>query len=76
MNADTAHQLNADDLKVGGVTAIEAALSNSPEAFISVRGDRRYVVMRAEQYEYLRECEIEAAWLTTQADRASGRVKP
>ncbi len=63
--------LNANDLKIGGVTAIEAALDLTPEAVISVRGDRRYVVMRAAQYDYLRECELEAAWLATQADRAS-----
>jgi len=78
MNANALNsttQLNANDLKVGGVTAIEAALSNSLEAFISVRGDRRYVVMRAEQYDYLRECELESAWLATQADRTSGRAK-
>lgn len=68
---NTLNILNANDLKVGGVTAIEAALHSSPEAVISVRGDRRYVVMRAAQYDYLRECELEAAWLATQADRAS-----
>ncbi len=67
--------LNANDLKVGGVTAIETALHSAPEAVISVRGDRRYVVMRAAQYDYLRECELEAAWLATQADRAGGRAK-
>ena len=73
--ASTTNQLNANDLKVGGVTAIEAALSLAPEAVISVRGDRRYVVMRAEQYDYLRECELESAWLATQADRASGNAR-
>jgi hypothetical protein len=75
---NTFNILNANDLKIGGVTAIESALHSSPEAIISVRGDRRYVVMRAAQYDYLRECELEAAWLATQADRASatsGRVK-
>jgi hypothetical protein len=75
---NTPNILNANDLKVGGVTAIETALHSAPEAVISVRGDRRYVVMRAAQYDYLRECELEAAWLATQADRASttsGRAK-
>ena len=66
--------LNANDLKVGGVTAIEAALEDAPEVFISVRGERRFVVMGVAQYQHLRECELEAAWLATQADRLAGRA--
>ena len=67
--------LNANDLKLGGVTAIEVALQNETEVAISVRGERRFVVMSTAQYEHLRECELEAAWLTSQADRAAGRVR-
>ena len=67
--------LNANDLKVGGVTAIEAALEDAPEVFISVRGERRFVVMGVAQYQHLRECELEAAWLATQADRLAGRAR-
>ena len=66
--------LNANDLKVGGVTAIESALQYEPEVAITVRGERRFVVMALAQYEHLRECELEAAWLATQADRATGRT--
>ena len=67
--------INANDLKVGGVTAIETALQSEQEVAISVRGERRFVVMSTAQYEHLRECELEAAWLTSQADRAAGRVR-
>ena len=67
--------LNANDLKVGGVTAIETALEDAPEVSISVRGKRRFVVMGIEQYQHLRECELEAAWLATQADRLAGRAR-
>ena len=66
--------LNANDLKVGGVTAIESALQDEPEVAITVRGERRFVVMALAQYEHLRECELEAARLATQADRATGRA--
>ena len=66
--------LNANDLKVGGVTAIESALQDEAEVAITVRGERRFVVMALAQYEHLRECELEAAWLATQADRATGRA--
>ncbi len=67
--------INANDLKVGGVTAIETALQGETEAAIAVRGERRFMVMSTAQYEHLRECELEAAWLKSQADRAAGRVR-
>ena len=67
--------LNANDLKVGGVKAIEAALEAAQEVSITVRGEHRFVVMGVEQYQHLRECELEAAWLATQADRVAGRAR-
>lgn len=66
-------QLSANDLKVRGVAAIEAALQGSTEAIVSVRGKERYVVMELAQYQHLRECELEAALAETRADLASGR---
>lgn len=66
-------QLTANDIKVRGVSAIETALANQPEVTISVRGKQRYVVMEMSHYQYLRECELEAALVQSQADRAEGR---
>lgn len=65
--------INANDLKTKGVSAIETALENQPEATISVRGKERYVVMETSHYHYLRECELEAALAETRADLAAGR---
>ncbi|WP_374500471.1 hypothetical protein [Zoogloea sp.] len=65
--------ISANDLKTKGVSAIEAALENQPEAVISVRGKDRYVVMDLAQYHHLRECELEAALAETRADVAVGR---
>lgn len=65
--------ISANDLKVKGVTAIEAMLADQPEAIISVRGKERFVVMDMEHYHYLRECELEAALAQTRADLAEGR---
>ena len=67
-------QLSANDIKVKGVSAIEAALQNQAEATITVRGKDKYVVMEVAQYNYLRECEIEAALAQTQADMSAGRM--
>lgn len=66
-------QISANELKIKGVSAIEALLATQPEAVISVRGKERYVVMDIEQYHYLRECELESALAQTHADLAEGR---
>ncbi|ABL00138.1 prevent-host-death protein [Pelobacter propionicus] len=65
--------ISANDLKVKGVSAIEAMLATQPEAVISVRGKERFVVMSMDHYHYLRECELEAALAQTRADLAGGR---
>jgi hypothetical protein len=66
--------ISANDLKIHGVSVIETALLQQPEAVISVRGKQRFVVMDMNQYHYLRECELEAALAQTRADLAAGRV--
>lgn len=65
--------LPANDLKTKGVSAIVAALENSPEAIVTLRGKDRFVVMDIERYRYLRECELEAALAETRADLEAGR---
>ena len=65
--------ISANDLKTKGVAAIEAMLVEHSEAIVSVRGKDRFVVMELAQYNYLRECELEAALAETRADMAAGR---
>jgi PHD/YefM family antitoxin component YafN of YafNO toxin-antitoxin module len=65
--------ISANDLKTKGVAAIEAMLADHSEAIVSVRGKDRFVVMDIAQYNYLRECELEAALAETRADMAAGR---
>lgn len=66
--------ISANDLKTKGISAIEFALSNAPEAIVSVRGKEKFVVMDIAQYHYLRECELDAALAQTRADLATGRM--
>ena len=66
--------ISANDLKTKGISAIELALSRSPEAIVSVRGKDRFVVMDISHYHYLRECELDAALAETRADLAAGRT--
>jgi hypothetical protein len=60
--------ISANDLKTKGVRAIEEALATHPEVGVSVRGQVKYIVMSEEQYQYLRECELEAALAESKAD--------
>lgn len=65
--------LSANDLKLKGIAAIEAALAEGPEAIVTVHGTERFVVMHLAYYNYLRTCELEAALAETRADLAAGR---
>ena len=66
--------ISANDLKTKGISAIEFALSNAPEAIVSLRGKDKFVVMGMAHYHYLRECELDAALAQTRADLAAGRM--
>ena len=65
----------ANDLKTRGVTLLDEALQQDNEAIISVRGKSKYVVMDLEHYNYLRECELEAAFIETRKEIEEGRAK-
>ncbi len=65
--------ISANDLKTKGISAIEAALSETQEAIVSVRGKDRFVVMDIAHYHYLRECELETALAESRAEIANGR---
>ncbi len=65
--------ISANDLKTKGIGAIEQALIEQSEASVSVRGQVKYVVMSQAQYQYLRECELEAALAESRADMDAGR---
>jgi PHD/YefM family antitoxin component YafN of YafNO toxin-antitoxin module len=65
--------VNANDLKLRGVTAIEAALVDEQEVAIAVRGKRRFIVVDVDYYQHLRECELESAVRQAKEDIAAGR---
>jgi len=65
--------ISANDLKTRGVGAIDHALQDQTEVAVTVRGEVKYVVMSKEQYQYLRECELEAALAESKADLDAGR---
>lgn len=58
----------ANDLKVKGVKALEKSLRENEEGIITVRGKEKYIVMDMDRYNYLRECELEAAFIEAMND--------
>ena len=62
----------ANDLKTKGVVTIGEQLAKDHEAMITVRGKKRFVVMDIDHYNYLRDCELEAAILEAKNDLESG----
>ena len=67
--------ITANDLKTKGLSNIEDLLQSADEIIISVRGKPRYVVLDIQQYERLREQELEAAWFQAREDVAAGRYR-
>lgn len=72
--AATVQSISANDLNTGGIDAISRALQTQREVGLSVSGELRFVVMEADAYQRLRDCELEVALLETRADLAAGRV--
>jgi len=66
--------ITANQLKTKGVSIIENKLANENELIITVRGKEKYVVMNMEQYNYLRECELDAALHEARADYQRGDI--
>jgi PHD/YefM family antitoxin component YafN of YafNO toxin-antitoxin module len=65
--------ITANQLKTKGVSAIESKLADKKEVIITVRGKEKYVIMDMKQYNYLRECELDAALHETRADYQNGK---
>ena len=65
--------ITANQLKTKGVSVIESKLANKKELIITVRGKEKYVIMDMQQYNYLRECELDAALHETRADYQEGK---
>jgi hypothetical protein len=66
--------ISANDLKTCGIGAISRALEHEREVGLGVRGELRFVVMEADAYQRLRECELEIALQEARADFAAGRI--
>jgi len=65
--------LTAQELKTKGAKILQEKTKKFKETIISVKGKNSYVVLTIDHYNYLRECELEAAFRESQADLKKGR---
>lgn len=65
----------ANDLRTKGVKILKEALEDADEAFISVRGESEFVVMRTENYEKLKSYELDIAYMEAMKDIKNGNFK-
>ena len=69
-------QITANDLKVRGITAIDELVLDSNEVVITVRGRQKYVILPIEEYNQLREFELDAAIQEAQKEYKEGKCYP
>jgi len=68
-----AYIITANDLKTKGVSILNDESADESEVIITVHGKSKYVVIPIEKYNYLRECELDAALSETKKDIKEGR---
>lgn len=64
--------ITANELKTKGVSVVESALQQDGEAVITVRGERKYVVLDFDTYNKFREYELDIALQEARSDIANG----
>lgn len=64
--------ITANDLRTKGISVVESALQQCGEAVITVRGERRYVVLDFNAYNKLRGYELDIALREARSDLKSG----
>ena len=65
----------ANELKTKGIKAVEKEIEENEEAVITVRGEQKYVIVDMKRYNYLRECELEAALAESKKDLENNNVQ-
>jgi len=65
--------ITANELKRKGVSYVSSLLEKFENVFISVRGRKKYVILKVEDYERLKELELENAIREAEKDIKEGR---
>ncbi len=66
-------RISANELKVKGISAIDEKVSDNTGVVITVRGVEKYVILPIDEYNQLREMELDYAIQESKKDIAEGR---
>jgi len=67
--------IQANELKTRGISFVEELIKKNEEVFISVRGRKKYVILRVEDYDRLKEAELESIVRQAEQDYKEGRYR-
>jgi len=67
--------ITAQELKMKGASVLKERTKLGDEVFITVRGEKSYAVLTMDKYNFLRECELDAALKESEVDMANGKFK-
>jgi len=65
--------ITANEIKTKGISYISKLIDKYNEIFISVRGKKKFVILPIEEYERLKEAELEKAIRDAEKDYEEGR---
>jgi len=65
--------VTANELKRRGISYIAQLLEKFENVFVSVRGKKKYVILKVEEYERLKEIELERAIKEAEQDLKEGK---
>ena len=65
--------ITANELKTKGISHVERLMKKSREVFVSVRGRKKFVILPVDEYERLREAELESIIRQAEKDYEEGR---
>ncbi len=66
-------QITANDLKIKGISVIDELITDNNGVVITVRGIEKYVILPMEEYNQLREFELDAAIQESKNELANGK---
>ena len=65
--------ITANELKTRGISLVEKLIKQTGELFVSVRGKKKFVILPIEEYERLKEAELESIIRQAEKDYEEGR---
>jgi len=66
-------EISANTIKTKGISFINKFIKNKNEVIVSVRGKKKYVILPIEEYEHIRDLEIEQAIKQAEDDYNNNR---